>query len=65
MRKPTLGGPGDGPEVKKQRWVEVSQQFLSEAVGILLQLRVQHTSQRASLLFSHDSVRTVENAPKR
>ena len=31
-----LGGPGDGPEVKEQRWVEVSQQFLSETVGILL-----------------------------
>ena len=26
----------DEPEVKEQRWVEVSQQFLSETVGILL-----------------------------
>ena len=31
-----MGGRGDGPEVKKQCWMEVSQPFLSETVVIVL-----------------------------
>ena len=31
-----LGGRGDGPEVKNQCWMEVSQLFLSETVVIVL-----------------------------
>ena len=30
----TLGGQGDGPEVKKQRWVQVSQLFLCDSVAL-------------------------------
>ena len=31
-----MGGRGDGPEVKTQCWMEVSQLFLSETVVIVL-----------------------------